>query len=555
MYTLRDFWNINEKTYMSTIAYLSMGDGGGTGLTHTTNPMPDGTTNFQSIYDGNVASAANGKSTIDILRASMNNHFWVGLLNTTDYKINKNWNLSGGIDLRYYKGEHYRVADDMLGANRYNDRSKVGSAMMPNDKTDPNYLKQEGDIILYHNDGKVAWGGVFGQLKYKKGNISAFINLTVSETGYQRIDYFKNKDLVVDGEVYEQAVGYNEIGYDPNIGDLVYSPDTFMINGMPYTINSSEARTAQTDWEWIPGYTIKGGTNWNFSETQNIFVNVGLLNKAPRFQNVYDNNNRKYTDIRNEIIYAFELGYSYYNKSITVNLNTYFTEWKNKPATGATFKDVDENVYAVNINGMDARHIGFEAEIGWRITKNILSETVVSLGDWKWQSSDSAEVTDNNTGNIVGKIFFNAEGLYVGDAAQTQLRESIRWQLPWKAVKGVYVKAAITYFGKNYSQFDPLTLDPSKYPNSFDDNGDPIQSWRIPDYYTVDAFIGYRFKIKKVGFTLSVAVLNVLDQAYISDAQNNDQYSGQAFNSSDARSATVFFGMGRRFMTSLALSF
>ncbi len=98
-------------------------------------------------------------------------------------------------------------------------------------------------------------------------------------------------------------------------------------------------------------------------------------------------------------------------------------------------------------------------------------------------------------------------------------------------------------------------MDPSKYPNSFDDNGDPIQSWRIPDYYTVDAFIGYRFKIKKVGFTLSVAVLNVLDQAYISDAQNNDQYSGQAFNSSDARSATVFFGMGRRFMTSLALSF
>ncbi|RLD67459.1 MAG: hypothetical protein DRI84_02335, partial [Bacteroidetes bacterium] len=144
MYTLRDFWNINEKTYMSTIAYLSMGDGGGTGLTHTTNPLPDGTTNFQSIYDGNVAGAANGKSTLDILRASMNNHFWVGLLNTTDYKINKNWKFSGGIDLRYYKGEHYRVADDMLGANRYNDRSKVGSAMMPNDKTDPNYLKQEG---------------------------------------------------------------------------------------------------------------------------------------------------------------------------------------------------------------------------------------------------------------------------------------------------------------------------------------------------------------------------------------------------------------------------
>jgi len=557
MYTLRDFWNINEKTYMSTIAYLSMGDGGGTGLTHSTGYLPDGTYDFQSIYDGNIASAANGKPTSNILRASMNNHFWIGLLNTTDRKINKNWNFSGGIDMRYYKGEHYRTAYDMLGANKYNDRAKVGFALMPNDRTSPIYLKEEGDKILYHNDGIVGWGGLFGQLKYKKGNWSSFINLTVAETGYKRIDYFKKKDLVIDGEVYEQAVGYTSLKYDPSINDFQYLPDTFVVNGKAYTINSPEARTAQTDWTWIPGYTLKGGVNWNYTETQNVYVNVGLLNKAPRFQNVYDNNNRKYKEIKNENIYAFELGYSYYNKHITVNLNGYVTEWKNKPADRAfSYRDPNTDVaYSVNINGMDALHMGVEAQIGWKITKGVLSETVVSLGDWKWQSSDSAQVTDDNTGAVVGNIYFNAKGLYVGDAAQTQLRESLRWQLPWKPVKGVYIKGAITYFGKNYSQFDPLTLDPKKFPGSFDDNGNPKQSWRIPDYYTVDAFMGYHFKIKKVKFNLSFVVLNVLNQEYISDAQNNDQYSGQAFNTSDARSATVFFGMGRRFMTSLALSF
>ena len=557
MYTLRDFWNINEKTYMSTIAYLSMGDGGGTGLTHSTDFLPDGTYNFQSIYDGNVKSAANGKSTNDIMRASMNNHFWVGLLNTTDWKINKNWKFSGGIDLRYYKGEHYRTAYDMLGANTYDDRKTFSGVRLPNDRTNPNYLKKEGDNILYHNDGKVAWGGLFGQLKYKKGNWSSFLNITLAESGYKRIDYFKKKDLVIDGKVYEQAVGYTDWRFDSKIKDFIYFPDTFMVNGKAYTINSPEARTAQTDWKWIPGYTIKGGVNWNFTETQNVFVNVGLLNKAPRFQNVYDNNNREYKDIKNENIYAFEMGYSYYNKHITFNLNGYITQWKNKPADRAfSYRDPNTDVaYSVNINGMDALHMGIEAEVGWKITNGLLSETVVSLGNWKWQSSDSAIVTDENTGTEIGKIYFNAKGLYVGDAAQTQLRESLRWQLPWKPVKGVYIKGAITYFGKNYSQFDPLTLDPKKHPNSFDDEGNPIQSWRIPDYYTVDAFVGYHFKIKKTHFNISFVVLNVLDQIYISDAQNNDQYSGQTFNSSDARSATVFFGMGRRFMTSLALSF
>jgi outer membrane receptor protein involved in Fe transport len=56
-------------------------------------------------------------------------------------------------------------------------------------------------------------------------------------------------------------------------------------------------------------------------------------------------------------------------------------------------------------------------------------------------------------------------------------------------------------------------------------------------------------------FDVRLSVLNVLDQAYISDAQNNDRYVGQSWNSFDARSAAVFFGMGRRFMTSLAISF
>ena len=557
MYSLRDYWNINKKTYMSTIVYLSLGDGGGTGLTHATNPLPDGTIDFQTIYDANVKGASNGKATTDILRASMNNHFWIGLLNTTDYKINKNWQFSGGIDLRYYRGEHYRKAYDMLGAERYDDRGKVGSAKLPNDRTNPNYLKGKDDIILYHNDGLVTWGGVFGQLKYKKGNWSSFINVTFAETGYKRMDYFKSKDLVIDGEVYEQAVGYTKLKYDINIHDFVYLPDTFEVNGKKYTINSPEARTAQTDWKWIPSFTLKGGVNWNFTETQNVFVNVGMLNKAPRFQNVYDNNNRMYKEINNEIIYAAEAGYSIYTKHFTLNLNTYVTQWQNKPADRAfSYRDPNTDVvYSVNINGMDALHMGIEAEFGWRITQGLLSETVLAFGDWKWQSSDSAIVTDDNTGAVVGKIFFNAKGLYVGDAAQNQVRESIRWQLPWKAVKGMYLKGAITYFGKNYSQFDPLTLDPAKFPNSFEPNGDPKQSWRIPDYYTVDAFAGYSFHIKKMHFSFNVAILNLFDAVYISDAQNNDQYSGQSFNSSDARSATVFFGMGRRFTTSLTMSF
>ena len=556
MFTLRDYWNISRKTYMSNIVYLSMGNGGGTGLTHSTNPTADGNIDFQGIYDSNVKGAADPtlEGTIDVLRASMNNHMWVGILSTIDHKFNNQFSVSGGIDLKTYKGEHYRTAYDMLGANKYKDYDgKFGIS----DKTDPNWLKEKGDIILYHNDGLVRWSGLFAQAKYKEGNLTVFGNLTFAYTGYKRVDYFKKKDLVIDGVVYAQQVGY-ERKFDLPSGGYIAKKNTVTIDGKDYTIDSPEARTSQTDWTYIPGYTIKIGANYNLTETQNVFVNTGYLNKAPRFQNVYDNNNKKYKDIKNEHVMAIEGGYSYYNDKFTFNFNTYATYWQNKPADRPfTFRDADDNTFSVNINGMDALHVGVEGEFGYKITKGLLSETVVSLGNWRWLSTDSAEVIDENTGNVVGNIYYVADGLKVGDAAQTQLRESIRWQLPWKAVKGVYIKGAITYFANNYSQFDPISLNPHDpgNANAFNPDGTPKQSWIIPNYYLVDIFAGYGFTIKKIRFDLRFIVLNALDEVYISDAQNNDTYGDQTWNDSSARSATVFFGMGRRFMTSLSMKF
>lgn len=547
-FSLRDFWNITDKFYLSNIVYLSAGSGGGTGFSRTLTTLEDGTKDLQSSYDVNMknyGTALDGKG--DIIYSSVNNHMWYGWLSTFGWEFKKNWELSGGIDLRSYRGTHYRQIRDLLGAGYYIDSY---SATELNDKTNPDMVRHEGDKIYYYNDGLVKWGGLFGQLKVTEGSWTYFLNVTLAQSAYKRIDYFKNKDLVIDGQVYEQAVGYTP-KFDLTQGKFVVQPDTFFLNGKSYTAESPEARTAETDWKYIMGYTAKAGANYNFTETQNVFFNVGYLNKAPRFANVYDNNNHLYKQIENEHIKAFELGYSFYNSKITLNLNTYITSWLNKPADYPTSIKIDDVSYKVNINGMDALHKGVEAEFGWRITKNILSETVVSLGDWRWMSADSAEIVDDNTGTVVDKIYFDAQGLKVGDAAQTQLRESIRWQVR----KGLYVKASITYFGNNYSNFDPNSLDPKNNPSSFDAEGNPLQSWKIPDYFLIDAFAGYRFKFKGVGMDFKVSVLNAANAIYITDAQNNDRYVGQSWNSFDARSAAVFFGMGRRFVTSLAIKF
>ena len=117
------------------------------------------------------------------------------------------------------------------------------------------------------------------------------------------------------------------------------------------------------------------------------------------------------------------------------------------------------------------------------------------------------------------------------------------------------MKGNFTWFGRYYSQFDPVTLDPATYPGSFDENGNPRDSWEIPNYLLVDLHMGYSRKFGKYRAGLRINVLNLLSTEYISDAQNNDQYIGQTTNSFDARSASTFMGMTRRYTFSLEFSF
>ncbi|MFC1734136.1 TonB-dependent receptor, partial [candidate division KSB1 bacterium] len=555
LFNLRDFWNVNDKLYISNIVYLSIGNGGGTGLTSTPNPTPNGQVDLQNIYDANYSKRNDptqaGKG--DALYAQMNNHFWYGLLTTFTYKLNKLYTMSGGIDLRNYVGEHYEEVYDLLGADFYTDEIDQTTLQDP---TNPSTRRELGDKIYYHNEGYVKWGGIFYQTEYKTEKITAFINISGAYSGYQRVDYFKRKDLVLDDTIIHQAVGYIRDFDYPNWVSI----DTgFTYKGKTYYVNSPEARTSQTDWEWFGGYTVKGGLNYLFTKKSNVFVNLGYISKAPRFNNVFDRNNHLYYDIKNEIIKAFELGYGYFNSKLTLNINGYYTKWENKPSdiyvSVPVSSDSDEKATA-NINGIDALHMGIEIEMGYKITDNLLSETVMAFADWRWKSGDSVRLYSEIDNTLVRTYYFNAKDIHVGDAAQIQLRESLRWEI----IRDLYLKGSITYFGKHYSYFDPLSLSPD-YPDLpkdyeyLNDNGNPKDSWKVPDYFLVDLHAGYGIKYDKLQIYFTLSVINALNEIYISDARNNDTYNEVQHYNFDAASASVFFGMGRRYLASMKIVF
>jgi len=532
MFNLRDFWNINEKSYLVSTFYASFGRGGGTGLNSRGNANFDnginptdstqfigtnGQLNFQNIYNLNRQDENNPEfnflnidpniSSTDIkgsnyIRANMNNHNWYGFLSQYTNNISNLFNFSVGIDLRTYKGSHFGEVYNLIGADYVLDVS--------DDNAGGPQVKKVGDKVRFYNDSFVRWIGGYGQVQYTGEKVIAFINVTLANTWYKRIDYFKKQTI--------------------------------------------EGTNEETDWVTFIGYTVKGGANYNITDNHSIYGNIGYLNNPPKFNTVINFNNEVGENTENETIFSTELGYAYHSHKFTGQINGYYTLWNNK--------QINRNISATTpddaVNGdpdspsnvfipfLDALHKGIELDLTYKITPKWQLTGVGSAGDWTWQSKEKADYRQNGEllvdadGNVL-QFEFDASGVHVGAAPQLQLGGALQF----KPNKDSYIRLRYIYYGKYFSEFNPESLTGGNQKR---------ESWQVPNYSLFSLFLGYNFKldfgILRAGFN----VYNLLNTVYIANALNNETRSRYINTANfDAASAGVFPGYERRFSFTLAL--
>lgn len=527
--SLRHFWNINNRTTLSNVAYLSIGRGGGLApySASAIRVNDDGRLNLDEMYTNNATPLFGRPDAVstNFIRSSVNNHFWYGVLSTLKTEISDVLTFSGGLDLRYYEGDHYREVNDLFGGEYFigNDFPRVAGGEQ---------RLVEGDRFDYDNTGFVRWGGAFGLLEYTQEKLSAFVNLSGATVAYSLEDYMKPKALyLADTTVY--------FGAD----SLAYTA----ADGTVYDFNSDEVVDQRIDWVYRPSFSIKSGASYNFNDNHTGFVNIGYLSRPTRFNNVIQSNGfapnvpiKRVDNLQNEIIWAIEGGYQFRSKSFSMNFNAYWTNWLNRPLDRVPTiledpEDPQSDRIPVNVEGIAALHRGVELDFAWRINKQWEVQGLSSLGDWIWNSSSIVTLPDGST------YEFDPKGVHVGDAAQLQFGGMVQY----RPIKGAYIKVRGTYFGKNYASFNPETL---KGPTA------GRESWKMPDYFLLDAHAGYSFKWQKTSMQLRGSLINALDTWYISDATNNDGFISPSYTTFDAKAASVFFGQGRRWNVSLTIN-
>lgn len=513
MFYLKDFWNINDKLNVYNIAYMSIGRGGGIsgikeqdGTGYTLDLDSTGQVDIQGRYNANITGGFAGPYNTNysdteyisryIVAMQRNDHMWYGFLSNANYKLNEDFTFDAGVDLRAYSGSHFAEIDDMLGGDYYIDKS---DKRIDYDATPLAAMKRKGDKVFYYSTSYAKWGGTYFQTEYSTPVYSALLNVTGSMVNYKKDDFFAD--------------------------------------------TASNAKN-------FYGWTIKGGFNYNATETINLFVNGGYYDKVQMLSYIFNGYTVDFNNaVDNEKIKSFEIGAQYKSPIVQTRLNGYITRWENTVRRISAYNQ-EAGEYYSTYAGLDARHMGLELDFTVKPIKELEIKGFASLGNWIWDKKfdDLTLYYRNNFGVDEYDISFDISDIYVGGSAQTQFGAQVRYE----PIKGLYGTLIGTYFDRYYAEFEPES--------SRDENGNAKQPWEVPSYFLLDFHAGYKFnvpwydKIKvKVGFN----VLNVLDERYITQALNNAEVTGAptTANSFNASSAAVWFGPPRRFMANLAIYF
>ncbi len=541
--SLNHQWQINDKSSLSTVAYVSIGRGFGysgqgykkdengtqyrnkwygsyKGKLNTYFRNSDGTFAYDQIYDLNENSE-NG--SLMAMSKSKNFHDWYGLLSTFTTKLGENIDFYGGLDFRYYKGTHTNELIDLYGGEFFLDESRANVKKEYNSAAGtPDFINKKlkvGDVVYRDYDGYVMSEGVFAQAEYNKDKLSAFLAGSLSNTGYWRYDRYY---------------------YDKN-------------HAKSETVN-------------YIGYTVKGGANYNLSENHNVFANIGYISRAPFFSGgaflQSTTSNATNPDAVNEKIFSFELGYGFRSSIFSANLNLYHTQWMDKTnATSMNIEDKNGNIVdraSINMSGVDATHQGIELDFVYRPFRWLDVNGMFSIGDWRW--------TSNPTGYFYNSLgqpltynkgeFTPASGVLAEDHAKTTLglkdvkvggsaQTTASLGANAKISRSLRVGMDCVFYGRNYSDWSINASDLSYNINKVVEYGTP---WRIPAAYVVDMNASYRFKIGNIDAILSGNINNLFDQEYIMDATDGINHDWKT-------SYGIFYGFGRSYNVKMKINF
>lgn len=507
-------WKINEKTDLSTVVYASWGRGGGTGNYGSLSPddrTSEGRINFDKVYAENVAANGEGRfgNGTYLIRSSMNNHNWYGLVTNLEKKLTDNLSWNVGFDARTYYGTHYRQVANFLGLNSWTESRTLKNAShigvgepVSNTVTESQSVNPwgatfnslgENQRIDYDNSERISYGGAFTQMEYATDLFSVFFQGALSNQTHQRFDRYD---------------------YLPE------AKDSEKVNNV--------------------GYNVKAGGSLNINEKNSFYVNTGYYVRQPYHDNIYLNFTNQINPLtEREKILGLEAGYSFKSKFFTANVNAYRTSWKDRVVSSSRVTVVDETfdtfvvpagneIFRTN-EGVEQLHMGLELDFVAKPFSVLDLRGFVSAGNWEYQGNAVTTLRDQDR-NVLRVTEVDVDGGKVGDAAQFTAGLGFKYTF----VERVSFDADWRFYDQLHSNVGAVK-----------------ENLQLPDYHVTDLGFSYKMlvgKNKSDNVSFRINVNNLFNKLYLSELRTGIKTDDNIPAVGDNPSIGTYQDNGRTFL-------
>jgi hypothetical protein len=400
------------------------------------------------------------------------------------WDVDEDVTFIGGLSYKYYRGEHYKEVEDLLGGDFWVDIDKFVfresdfedlDKVKQNDLNNPNRIVTEGDKYGYDYDAVVSEGKIWGQTNFTSEKGEYYMALGLTGTRYYREGYMKN------GKFPDDSYGKS----DP-------------LDFLDYSIH------------W-------GGTN-KITGRHIIQWNMAYETKAPYYRETYVSPRTRdhvVDNLQSERILSGDLSYIIRTPIVQGRVTGYFTELEDQTDIISFYHDEDATFVNYVMDEIDKTYQGFEIGLNTNITSTFSLKGVAALGEYVYSSRPEVTIIKDNMSQVlVEDQTVYVKDFFISGTPQTAFSFGVKYESQnyW------WVEASANYFQDIYLSFNParrtipaITNLDYDSPYGLEKAKEITEQQRLEDEFAVDFTGGKSWKFNDYYLSLFLSVDNVLD--------------------------------------------
>ena len=307
--------------------------------------------------------------------------------------------LTGGLNGRIDRAEHYKKVYDLLGGEYYVDTDSFAerefASVEAKTQNDLDYylehgsarVLKQGDKFGYDYYAQIRKGEGWLNGRFAFGNFSASLGASLGYTAFWR------EGLVRKG----LFPGLRPDGGDYVIGGVNLSRDAAG-NLLPGSYGKSAVNGFVT-------YSGKLGLNWVIGGKMRFYANAAAFNDAPNFATAYLSPRTRDSvvdDLKPVRTYTADINWQYSGSGFNVRLTGYYTKINDQTDVMSAYDDLQNAFSNFALSGIDEQHYG--VELGFKVPTPIPSlsvEGAVSAGRYEYTSNPTMVQTVDNSAQPV----------------------------------------------------------------------------------------------------------------------------------------------------------